>query len=120
MILLDTNAVIWILTGHKRAQHLITPGQRLYASPVSMLEMQFLSEVGRLPRETIAMAVNDSRWTLDSPSSSVLFQAALTLEWTRDPFDRLIVAHARCRRWKLATGDTVLKQRLKEQDLEAL
>jgi hypothetical protein len=37
-----------------------------------------------------------------------LFDAAVDLDWTRDPFDRLIVAHARLRGWRLATGDRVM------------
>jgi PIN domain nuclease of toxin-antitoxin system len=32
--------------------------------------------------------------------------------WTHDPFDRLIVAHARVRRHRLATADSVLLEHL--------
>jgi PIN domain nuclease of toxin-antitoxin system len=32
--------------------------------------------------------------------------------WTRDPFDRLLVAHAFYRGWRLATGDHDLIERL--------
>ena len=123
MILLDTNAVIWLTTEHKRAQTLVGTAERLYLSPVSLLELKFLVEVGRLeltPGGTLSDIARDSRWTLDSPSSSVLFGAALELDWTRDPFDRLLVAHARCRRWKLATGDGFLKTQLREGELWAL
>jgi hypothetical protein len=52
------------------------------------------------------------RWRLDSPSSARLFEAAFDLVWTRDPFDRLLVAHARYRKWRLATGDRFLKEEL--------
>jgi PIN domain nuclease of toxin-antitoxin system len=31
---------------------------------------------------------------------------------TRDPFDRLLVAHARLRGWRLATADNQLVKRL--------
>jgi hypothetical protein len=37
-----------------------------------------------------------------------LFEAAFDLSWTRDPFDRLIVAHAQMRGWRLATGDRMI------------
>lgn len=37
-----------------------------------------------------------------------LFDAAADLGWTRDPFDRLIVAHAQLRGWRLATGDRLI------------
>ena len=123
MILLDTNALIWMLAEHKRAETLKQTKQRLYLSPVSILELQFLLEVGRLklePEHTLADIVNDPRWTLDSPPSDVLFGAALDLGWTRDPFDRLLVAHTRCRRWILATGDKVLQTHLASNELQAL
>jgi PIN domain nuclease of toxin-antitoxin system len=39
------------------------------------------------------------------------------LSWTRDPFDRLLAAHARLRGWKLATADTLLLERLAPSEL---
>jgi PIN domain nuclease of toxin-antitoxin system len=39
-------------------------------------------------------------------------EQAWSLSWARDPFDRLIVAHARLRGWKLATADSELLGRL--------
>jgi PIN domain nuclease of toxin-antitoxin system len=33
--------------------------------------------------------------------------------WTRDPFDRLILAHVRVRRCRLATGDSTLLAHLR-------
>ena len=36
--------------------------------------------------------------------------------WTRDPFDRLIVAHARLRRVRLATGDGHILERLRPSE----
>ena len=115
MILLDTNAVLWLLTEHRRAAPLLESGARLFLSPVTLLELQFLIECGRLETvedDALAAVEADPRWRLDDPSSARLFSAALPIEWTRDPFDRLLVAHARCRRWKLATGDQRLQNRL--------
>jgi len=114
MILLDTNAVIWLLIDHPRAEPLIGSSSRLYLSPVSLLEMQFLVEVGRIqqPQGGIVTLVDDPRWALDSPGSDLLFKASLEVTWTRDPFDRLLVGHARCRRWRLATGDRQLLSRV--------
>jgi PIN domain nuclease of toxin-antitoxin system len=50
--------------------------------------------------------------TLDDPASATWFGKAFDLSWTRDPFDRLIVAHARLRGWRLATGDEQLVAQL--------
>jgi PIN domain nuclease of toxin-antitoxin system len=107
VILLDTHAVIWLDQGHPRSRVLTRGGRSLYISPATLLELQFLSEAGRLrlPKgDAQAMAVDD-RWTLDEPPSASWFAAALDLTWTRDPFDRLIAAHARVRGWRLATAD---------------
>lgn len=123
MILLDTNAVVWSLGDHPRAAPLFTGGRHLRLSPVSLLEIRFLIEVGRLELaagRSVAEIAEDPRWTLDSPSSARLFTVALDLDWTRDPFDRLLVAHARYRRWRLATGDRLLKERLPERALLSL
>jgi PIN domain nuclease of toxin-antitoxin system len=120
LILLDTNAVIWALTGDARAAALFASGRRLRLSPVCLLEIRFLVEVGRLRLvrgRSVAEVVDDPRWQLDSPSSARLFTVALDVEWTRDPFDRLLVAHARYRRWRLATGDRFLIEQLQEEEV---
>lgn len=120
MILLDTNALIWSLVGHPRAAPLERHAGRLRISPVAVLEIKFLREVGRIQAAdgvSIEELVADSRWKLDSPSSAELFSSALALDWTRDPFDRLLVAHALYRRWRLATGDSVFQTQLAPDNL---
>jgi len=115
VILLDTNALIWLEQGHARARKLAAVKQRLYVSPASVLELQFLAEAGRLRVRGgagIADLVEHGPWLLDDPPSVDWFDTALGLGWTRDPFDRLLVAHAQLRGWRLATGDTALLARL--------
>ena len=114
VILLDTHAAIWSVQGHRRAR----PLRRyplIYLSPASVLEIQFLAEVGRLRlREGLSPTAlaDDDRWRLDEAPPAKRFAAACELSWTRDPFDRLLAAHARVRGWKLATADTLLLGRL--------
>jgi len=108
VILLDTNALIWLHSDDERAAALARGGGRLYVSPASILELQFLSEVGRLRfkrNATLRHIVHDDRWVVDDPPSTAWFEEAAGVGWTRDPFDRLLVAHARMRRWPLATSD---------------
>ena len=114
MILLDTNALIWIDQGYKRTRPLAKQRRQLYISPASLLELQFLSETGRIrlqDRDINALA-DDDRWMLDDPPAAAWFATATHLGWTRDPFDRLLAAHAQFRDWKLATGDRALLDRL--------
>ena len=115
MILLDTNAIIWLHQGDSRAAPLTARSTRLYASPASLLELQFLSESGRLRVRgggPVEQLLQDDRWVLDNPASAAWFEKATLVGWTRDPFDRLLVAHARLRAWRLATGDRALIARL--------
>jgi PIN domain nuclease of toxin-antitoxin system len=115
VILLDTNALVWLDQGHRRAHALVGARRRLYLSPASLLEVQFLIEAGRARLRaglSIAGLADDARWLLDDPPAAAWFERALALSWTRDPFDRLLVAHAGLRGWRLATGDRDLIERL--------
>ena len=115
VILLDTNALIWLLQRHRRAR-VLDAHPLLRGTPACVHELQLLIEVGRLTLaagRTLDDVVADPRWTLDEPRSGAWFARAAEVSWTRDPFDRLIVAHAQVRGWKLATGDAALLDRLR-------
>jgi len=118
VILLDTNALIWVLQRHRRAA-VLQARARLQMSPASLLELQLLVESGKLrlqgDRSTASIAA-DPRCVLDEPPAGPWFEQAIEVTWTRDPFDRLLVAHARLRGWKLATGDSMLLERLRPSE----
>lgn len=118
VILLDTHAVLWLDAGHRRARALESTRARLYISPATILELHILQEAGRLARRSGARpsSVGNSRWVLDDPPAARWFDAALELSWTRDMFDRLLVAHARLRGWRLATADQVILTHLKDSE----
>ena len=119
MILLDTHALIWMAKGHRRARPLAAL-PRLYLSPATILELQFLVEVGRVrfaDRVSPVTLAADERWRLDEPPAAKWFAAACNIGWTRDPFDRLLAAHARLRGWKLATADEILLERMPPPEL---
>jgi len=120
--LLDTNALIWLDRGHRRAKPLTVRSTALYISPASLLELQLLNEIGRLRLDAGALdaLIGDERWLLDDPPASDWFLRAADLSWTRDPFDRLLVAHARLRGWRLATGDSMLLEQLGARERLAL
>jgi PIN domain nuclease of toxin-antitoxin system len=122
VILLDTNALIWLEQGHPRSRVLLEADPQLYVSPATLLELQFLIEVGRIRLRggTLERLADDDRWLLDDPPAAPWFREAIELSWTRDPFDRLLVAHARLRGWRLATSDIALLKRLKPADRLAL
>lgn len=115
VILLDTNALLWLERSHPRSRALRRWAGRLYVSPATLLELQFLREIGRIRLRTGAHLVDlatNLGCPIDDPPALAWFEEAQNLSWTRDPFDRLIVAHARLRGWKLATGDELVLQHL--------
>jgi PIN domain nuclease of toxin-antitoxin system len=114
LILLDTNALIWLHRGHRRALPLRRLAGRLYASPASLLEVQVLLETGRvdLRAGSVTRLLRDDRWLLDDPPAVAWFERSIEIGWSDDPFDRLLVGHASLRNWRLATGDARLVERL--------
>ena len=80
----------------------------LFCSPIVRLELALLREIGRLAR-----SADEIMATLDTSFGVVLARdpieaivgAALPFDWTRDPFDRLIVGTAALHRAPLVTKD---------------
>ena len=114
MILLDTLAFLWIEQHRPRVRALLRGDRRLFISPAMLLELQVLHEAGRfrLTSHGVDEIVHDERWTLDEPPAAAWFLRAIDIGWTRDPFDRLLAAHAQVRGWRLATADQHLLQHL--------
>ena len=115
VILLDTNAVIRLEAGDRRARKLEKYRGEWLVSPATVLELQFLWEVGRLKlakSATIADLVESAQWRVDEPPVIAWFEAASALTWTHDVFDRLIAAHAMTRNLRLATSDEEILRRL--------
>ncbi len=108
--LLDTHFLLWIVLGSARLGEF--PWLERYrpwgVSPVSFLEIQFLSEIGKLevdnPSFTEAV-IADRRFVVDEVPLLALIRQALGSSWTRDPFDRLLTAHSAARRAPLCTVD---------------
>lgn len=114
--LLDTHFLIWIVLRSRRLeQHPWLDRYRPWGvSPVSLLEIEFLAEVGRLEvrnPEFIDTVMADPQFIVDEVPLVPLVRHALALTWTRDPFDRLLAAHSLARRLPLCTLDTVLLER---------
>jgi PIN domain nuclease of toxin-antitoxin system len=115
-LLLDTHFLIWLVLESKRLANF--PWLDRYrpwgVSPVSFLEIQFLAEVGRLSvsnPEFTSTVMKDRRFIIDDISLETLVGHALKIDWTRDPFDRLLVAHSLARRVALCTTDRAIRSR---------
>jgi PIN domain nuclease of toxin-antitoxin system len=109
-LLLDTHFLIWLTLGSKRlAQFPWIERHRPWGvSPVAFLEIQFLAEIGRLSVQNpdfTGAVMADPRFVVDDVSLATVVRHGLGLSWTRDPFDRLLVAHSLARRLPLCTVD---------------
>jgi PIN domain nuclease of toxin-antitoxin system len=114
-ILLDTHFVLWIVLRARRLdEHPWIDRYRPWGvSPVSLLEIEFLAEVGRIEVRNPAFTdtlLDDVRFVVDEVPLLSLMRPAIGLTWTRDPFDRLLAAHSEARRVPLATLDAGLRR----------
>ena len=115
MIHLDTHVALW--THARRASQISATAQRLIErgpnqiSPMVVLEMGILHEQGRLqPTPDAVLADLEARLGLtvsDAPFQAIVMSAR-RFAWTRDPFDRLIVANAIAEGVRLITADTAI------------
>ena len=114
-LLLDTHFLIWLVLGSKRLAEF--PWVERHCpwgvSPISFLEIQLLAEIGRLsvhnPEFTSAV-MEDPRFTVDDIPLVTVIRHGLGLAWTRDPFDRMLVAHSLARRTPLCTVDRHIRK----------
>jgi PIN domain nuclease of toxin-antitoxin system len=98
---LDTHTASWLAQGSKRigrnAIRLIQKAE-LLISPMVLVEVEYLYEIGRLklPAKDIWRKLERELGlrVCDLPFADVA-RAALDEKWTRDPFDRIIVAQAK-------------------------
>lgn len=101
MIYLDTHIVVWLYAGYstklsQEARELMNQNE-LFISPFVRLELQYLYETQRVTVDSTAitadLATRLGLMVCDKELNQIVNQA-IAFSWTRDPFDRLIVAHA--------------------------
>jgi len=111
-IYLDTHVVVWLFSGEtnkisNKALELIEECE-LLVSPMVVLELEFLYEIGRLKYQNDAILSSLSE-SIDLKVCNLPFvtiaKESTKHSWTRDPFDRLIVANAICANSQLLSRD---------------
>ena len=114
---LDTHVLVWLFAGEverfPEAARAALDRDTLAVSPAVVLELQYLHEIGRLA-EPARVVLDDLRDRVGLGLAEADFAAvvsrALPLSWTRDPFDRLIAAHAVADDAPLLTADRALRE----------
>lgn len=120
LIHLDTHIVCWLYEA--RIDLLSDPARaaiergRLFVSPVVDLELQYLHEVGRIskgPEAVLSALSTEIGLAPDQQPLDKIVARARDLHWTRDPFDRLIVAAALLAGGRLVTKDALIRKHCK-------
>lgn len=101
MIYLDTHVVVWLYAGladnFSESVYQLINDRDIYVSPIVRLELQYLYEIQRVTVDADAIVTDlTGRIGLQvcAKPFNLIVSRALTSVWTRDPFDRLIVANA--------------------------
>jgi PIN domain nuclease of toxin-antitoxin system len=112
LIFLDTHVAVWLHQGNKdlfpEPVTSIINTEELLISPAVRLELEFLYEINRIAYKSDDI-FSDLKRTIGLDTAPVSFNdlisEACRIKWTRDPFDRMITAHASLGRHRLLTKD---------------
>jgi PIN domain nuclease of toxin-antitoxin system len=99
---LDTNIVVWLAQNElmrisKKARDVLEQAD-LLISPMVLLELEYLYEINRIKlpsRDVLLKVEHEIGVRVCDRSFLSIATTALAEKWTRDPFDRTIVAHAK-------------------------
>jgi PIN domain nuclease of toxin-antitoxin system len=115
---LDTHVVLWLAAGKvnrlsSKARGLISRSEILL-SPMALVELEYLHELGRTKFravELLSKVEHEAKLRLCDLPFPAIARAALDEKWTRDPFDRMIVANAKANgfAWLISADEKILK-----------
>ena len=99
---IDTQVAVWLAGSNlakfsQKALSLIQTAD-LRISPMAVVELQYLYEIRRIivsPQDILVKLNAEVGLTVCNHPFPIIAEVALGETWTRDPFDRLIAAHAK-------------------------
>ncbi len=113
-LLLDSHALLWALHDPARlrpeaAAAIRQPENSVYFSAASAWELELKAAAGRLELPTDWLRAADATGFLEIPITATIARRSAHLPWHhRDPFDRVLVAHALDRGLRIATRDPMI------------
>lgn len=117
MIFLDTHVVVWLYGDEKKrlskaAREAIEEND-LRISPLVLTELDFLHEIKRIKvgaQEIFSFLQRRIGLEIEDKSFFSICLATLCESWTRDPFDRFILSHAREDKLPLVSKDALMRK----------
>jgi len=102
MIYLDTNVVIWVSAKavdqlSQTVSDIIDNSHSLFISPMVALELEYLYEIKKISKKPSAIIEHLAKGIGLQRCEKAFWDVAtqaINCKWTREPFDRLITAHA--------------------------
>jgi PIN domain nuclease of toxin-antitoxin system len=116
-LLLDTHALIWFLIEPRRLppclrEILVEPAHEVWVSAVTTWELAIKAGLDRLslPLDRLERTIEEAGFRALSVSIAHSLEVRHLPGHHRDPFDRLLVAQARCERLTLVTRDPAVRR----------
>lgn len=120
-IFIDTNVIVRLYNGDldllSASAKKIINNNDVFISPMVTMELEYLFEIQKVKdnaKNVIDYLTEKINLQLDECGFTELIEYALHETWTRDPFDRIIVAHAKMRNASLVSADREIKKRYKK------
>jgi len=120
LVYLDTHVIVWLYAGlvdklTKTAKTAIDESE-LFVSQMVRLELQYIYEIGRIKARADTI-LNSLSKTVGLKTSDIAFkqiiEEAMKISWTRDVFDRLLVAEAQTLRHGFVSADRNIQSNYK-------
>ena len=120
IVYLDTHIVVWLYAGliekiTKSAQKAIDDCD-VFISQMVRLELQYLFEIGRVKvrPDTIVKSLSKApNLRVSEAPCHQIIEDALKIKWTRDVFDRLLVAEAAAKACRFISADENIRSNFK-------
>lgn len=117
LVFIDTHVAMWMFGSgieklSRRAAHELENND-IRISPIVRFELQYLYEIQRMnftPSEVILYLQDTVELKETNTTSTDLVNSAIGISWTRDPFDRLIVAEAALHQAPLVTKNKLIRK----------
>lgn len=112
LVHLDTHIVLWLSLGVRKlsdnAIHTLNTATQIHVAPIVELELQYLFEIKRIKEEPAVILETletDIGLKISDTNHIQVIKVAKGISWTRDVFDRLIVAETMVTHATLITKD---------------